>query len=189
MTRKTLLILAVPAVALAGAAIAQTAQVAPTVQTATPPASEAAPGQPVPVQFFGGREGRGDHGQRGGHGPRGMMGRGGPAGMMMQMFEEVDADGDGSVTQAEIDAYRAARVGAADTNGDGSLSLNEFQTLWAEQTRPRMVDAFQNLDDDGDGQITEAELDRRVDRMVARLDRDGDGALTPQDRGGRDRDR
>ena len=180
MIRKTLLILAVPALAVAGTATAQTAGAPPAGTQA--PAADVAPERPVPAQFF---EGRGGHE---GHGRRGMMGRGGAgAGMMMRLFEEVDADGDGSVTQAEVDAYRATRVGAADGNDDGSLSLDEFQTLWLEQMRPRMVDAFQHLDEDGDGQITEAELDQRVGRMVARLDRDGDGVLTLQDRGRRNR--
>ena len=183
MNRKTLTLLALPLAAIAVAATAQTAATPPAGTQA--PVAQAAPDQPVPAQFFGGRGGRDGHGPRGGHG---MMGRGGPGGgMMLQLFEEVDADGDGAVTQAEIDAYRTAQVGGADADGDGSLALEEFQTLWLERMRPRMVDAFQNLDEDGDGQITEAELDSRVDRMVARLDRDGDGALTLQDRGARNR--
>ena len=180
MTRKTLLILALPLLAVAGTAIGQSAPTPPAGTQA--PAQEMAPERPAPMQFLEDRRGHG------GHGPRGMTGRGGPGGMMtMRLFEEVDADGDGAVTQAEIDAYRTAQVGGADADGDGSLSLDEFQTLWLDQMRPRMVDAFQNLDEDGDGRITEAELDDRFGRVVARLDRNGDGALSPADRGGRGR--
>lgn len=115
-------------------------------------------------------------------GMRGERGhRGGQRGEMMRnIFDAVDADGDRAVTQEEIDAYRAARVGAADASGDGALSLEEFNTLFQEFTRPRMVDAFQALDADGDGQIAPAELDTRIARMVERMDRDGDGVLTLQ---------
>jgi Ca2+-binding EF-hand superfamily protein len=102
------------------------------------------------------------------------------------LFEEIDADGDGAVTQAEIDAFRAAKVAGADTSGDGALSIEEFDTLYREFTRWRMVRAFQELDTDGDGVISQAEMDRRFGRVVEQMDRDGDGALTLQDRRPRD---
>jgi Ca2+-binding EF-hand superfamily protein len=92
------------------------------------------------------------------------------------------------VTQAEIDTFRAAQLSAADTSGDGSVSLDEFATVYFARIRPQMVDAFQACDDDGDGAITSAELEARFANVVSRLDRDGDGALSLQDRGDRDDD-
>lgn len=174
---------AVLAVALVGTgALVATAQDSATLSNTTPAAS----GHPMPMKagFRGDdhergerMEHRGDHerGERGEH--RG--GRGGPA-MFMDLFGQVDADGDGAVTQDEIDAFRTAKIGAADTSGDGALSIEEFETLYREFTRARMVDAFQSLDADGDGTITEAEIDNRVGFIVDRLDRDGDGVLTLQ---------
>ena len=113
---------------------------------------------------------------------------GGRGGMARRMLTQADADGDGSVTQAEIDAFLAEQVRSADADADGSLALAEFETVFAEQTRPRMVDAFQALDEDGDGQITTAEIDGRFGSIVERLDRNGDGALSADDRrrGGRE---
>ena len=120
---------------------------------------------------------------RGGHGDRG--GRGGHRGgaELMGLLEEADADGDGAVTQAELDEYRAARVGAVDASGDGALDVDEFDTLYRELTRTRMGDAFQRLDEDGDGAITTEEMDARFGGLVERFDRDGDGALSEADRG------
>ena len=108
-------------------------------------------------------------------------------GMAMKLFGEVDADGNGKVTQAELDAFRQAQVTKADTSGDGAVDLAEFEVIFRERTRPLMVDAFQMLDDDGDGKVTDAELSERFGAVVARLDRNGDGALSLEDRrrGGR----
>lgn len=145
--------------------------------------------QSVPGDLDGGAEVRVEHrgGDRGGHGPRGH--RGGFGGEMFRtVFEAVDADGDGSVTREEIDAYRAARLAEVDASGDGALSIDEFETLYRDFTRHRMVDAFQALDADGDGQISPDEIDTRVSRLVERLDRDGDGAVTLQRPGAAQRD-
>ncbi len=121
------------------------------------------------------------HGRKGHHGGRG----GGSSEMMRMIFGAVDANGDGSVTQEEVDSYRATKLGEVDASGDGALSLDEFATLYAEFTRGRMVDRFQDLDADGDGMISDAEMDARFGNIVERMDRDDDGALTLQDRRGR----
>lgn len=133
----------------------------------------------------GGCHGKHDHhgkGER--HGARGeRFGRHGGGEMMRALFAKVDANGDGSVTQAEIDTYRAGKLAEVDTSGDGALSIEEFDTLYREMTRLQMVRAFQRLDTDGDGVISPAEMDARFGHIVQRMDRNGDGALSIQDRG------
>ncbi|MFP4361511.1 MAG: EF-hand domain-containing protein [Alphaproteobacteria bacterium] len=98
------------------------------------------------------------------------------------LFERFDADDDGRVTRAEIDAALDERRARFDADGDGALNLEEFEPVWLELMRPRLVDHFQALDADGDGVVTAAELEERVDRMMRRADVDGDGAIGPDDR-------
>ncbi|MDE0456782.1 MAG: EF-hand domain-containing protein [Chromatiales bacterium] len=69
-----------------------------------------------------------------------------------------------------------------DANGDGNLNLEEFAGLWHETTRPLTVRAFQMLDTDGDAVVSRAEYDRPLAEIVERLDRDGDGGLSMRDR-------
>ena len=95
---------------------------------------------------------------------------------------EADTDGDGTLTRAEIDASRTAQVGNVDTDGNGALTIEECETLHNDFMRERMVDAFQALDADGDGEISTEELDTRVDRLVDRMARNDDGAISPEDR-------
>ena len=100
----------------------------------------------------------------------------------MEILQSIDADGDGKLTQAEIDRVRNDRHSAHDADGDGSLGLEEFAGLWHETTHPLTVRAFQMLDADGDAVVTRAEYDRPLAGIVERLDRNDDGALSPDDR-------
>jgi Ca2+-binding EF-hand superfamily protein len=54
--------------------------------------------------------------------------------------------------------------------------------------KPRMVDAFQKVDADGDAVITAAELDDLVAGAIDRMDRNGDGVISADDRGRRERE-
>jgi len=119
-------------------------------------------------------------------GPRqGKQGHRGPNGMQ-KLLKTVDADGDGAVTVAEIEDFKVAQLSGADGDADGALNIDEFDTIYRALTRSRMVDMFQNFDEDGDGVISTAELDDRVNSVIKRMDRNGDGTLTPEDgrRGG-----
>lgn len=105
-----------------------------------------------------------------GHGP------GGPG--LQRIFEEIDTDRDGAVTRAELNGFREARFAGADADASGGLSLAEFQELWVEMLRERMVDRFQRLDADGDGTVSPVEFERPLERMFGRLDENADGAVT-----------
>jgi Ca2+-binding EF-hand superfamily protein len=152
----------------------------------------------IPLVATAGHGDRGGHGMPdghgGGHGMRGHHGgehRDSGARLHLQeMLETYDADGDGGVTQSEIDEWRANRLREFDTDGNGQLSLDEYRALWLDAMRERMVDQFQAHDDDGDAQVTADEFGERTSRLVMVHDRNDDGVLNLEDtRGGRGGDR
>jgi hypothetical protein len=110
-----------------------------------------------------------------GHGGPGGWGGGAPG---ERLFEAYDVNQDGTLTQAEVDQARQAKLAEFDADGDGSLSLEEYQALWLDAMREFMVDQFQAHDDDGDGLVTVAEFSERTGGLVGRLDADGDGEVT-----------
>ncbi len=118
-------------------------------------------------------------------------------------FETLDTDGDGMITQAEIDARWEERFQAFDPDGDGSVTLEEFKANMAAQAEERAERMFTQLDSDGDGMLTRDVLELRQGRtgrignFIERLDADGDGAISAEEfaelenrrglrRGGRD---
>ena len=105
----------------------------------------------------------GNHGGRHGKRQRGRR--------MERLLDSYDTNGDGKLTQAEIDQARAGRFVDFDSNGDGKLSLEEYQALWMDAMRERMVDRFQSLDNDGDAAVTSEEFGKPTRRIVQRMDR------------------
>ena len=105
-----------------------------------------------------------------------------------RLIEAFDADGDGGVTQEEIVTMRETRLSEFDANSDGSLNLSEYQALWLDAMRERMVDQFQAHDDDGDGLVTVEEFNERFANLVKRRDRNGDGVINADDTKGPSRD-
>lgn len=93
------------------------------------------------------------------------------------LFERYDTNQDGKITKDEIASARKASITKYDADKNGQLSLDEFQGLFNEIMRHRMVRMFQKLDRDGDAKVSEAEIARRVDRMMAHLDRNDDGEI------------
>ena len=91
----------------------------------------------------------------------GMMGRGHFGMLGHEMLQNVDTNNDGALSQEEINAAVNARFAEFDADKNGSLSLPEFEALWADITKPIAVRAFQFLDPDGDAAVAKAELDER----------------------------
>jgi Ca2+-binding EF-hand superfamily protein len=95
-----------------------------------------------------------------------------------RLLESFDQNNDGKLTQSEVDQSRQERFKKFDTNSDGNLSLQEYEALWLEAMRSRMVDRFQTLDDDGDAVVTTEEFVAPFDQLVNRMDRDDNGEVT-----------
>ncbi len=124
------------------------------------------------------RPGWGQRGQgQGRHGRfEGARGGGGP--MMEAMFQRADADHDGKVTRAEMEALRAQMFAQADTNHDGKLDQAELAAMRAAHGGERMAERFAQLDRDGDGKISKDEAPPRMTAMFDQADTDHDGKLT-----------
>lgn len=98
-----------------------------------------------------------------GAGPLGGMGH---FGMSGAMFDRIDENGDGVVSPEEARAAHDARLKEFDADGDGTLSIDEFEKLHTAAIRELMVDRFQFLDADGDGKVTQEEMNAPIDRMA-----------------------
>ncbi|MGQ0565529.1 MAG: EF-hand domain-containing protein [Gemmobacter sp.] len=115
------------------------------------------------------------------------MGRDGAGLFPMFDFAAIDADGDGQVTRAEVEAHRAARVAAVDADKDGKLSAAEIKArameraaAQADAIAARMIERH---DSDGDGLISVAELEagpKPID-IFDRIDGDKDGAISAEE--------
>jgi hypothetical protein len=96
-----------------------------------------------------------------------------------QQFQEAQEQAGGQLTaapqtgEAQAMRWREAHV---DRNGDGMISSDEAASAW--------IDAFHQLDQNGNDQLSQDELDQMqaqqamVDQRFGRLDGNGDGQIS-----------
>lgn len=98
-------------------------------------------------------------------------------------FATLDTDGDGKVTQAEMDAFKAARFAELDADGSGTVSATEMAAHHAAKQQERMTKGTERMiakmDADGDGELSLDEMSGEMRKTpFERMDTDGDGALS-----------
>lgn len=109
-----------------------------------------------------------------------------------KMFETLDTDANGSISQAEFEAKATERFAETDANGDGQLSLEELQANGprkgkrggegaSEERRAKFAaKMIERKDTNGDGVLSAEEIAAQED-IFARLDTDGDGAISREE--------
>jgi hypothetical protein len=106
----------------------------------------------------------------------------------------IDADGDGVLTRAELQARAVERLGRADGNADGGLDREEivaimpaphggFLNVFAEDPAERMADRLIALMGGTEaGRVEVAALaERRVNALLAMADADRDAAISAEE--------
>ena len=124
---------------------------------------------------------QGAPGRGGSDGGRPAVGReGGPRGhsrFSARQLAILDTDGNGSVSQEEIVAEHGRLLGAADIDGDGQLSADEFRRRGTFFIRLGTTTFFDLIDANGDQQISTEELNQPMERWFARRDTNKDGNI------------
>ena len=107
----------------------------------------------------------------------------------MRVFTELDADGDGSLTQAELAQGGKLRFAKADKNKDGFLSHAELRNQMVEKMQQRssrkMAKMMSLRDTDKDGKLSFDELRPEsggsANKMFVLMDENDDGTLSAEE--------
>lgn len=112
-------------------------------------------------------------------GPRHGMGERMGGGMGMMRLDRMDADDSGDITFEEFAEAMNSRMGTANANNDGKMTVEEIaveiQRVRAERMARRMIERF---DTDGDGALTTAEVESRQKKRFALFDRNDDDKIS-----------
>lgn len=111
----------------------------------------------------------------------------------MQMFERADTNSDEKLDFAEFSAPMTVRFDETDADSNGIITEAEIEAASEGKEGRRAKHIASRLDGDDNGEITKAELEERQKEMFARLDADEDGFITVDEakkmkRGGGKRD-
>lgn len=107
---------------------------------------------------------------------------------LTESFGQVDTDGDGQVTEAELDAGMKAMferngppgppseadlasslLSIADTDEGGSLSLSEILSAMGEEENAEVSETFASYDTDGDQALSSEELTSAIESMISKM--------------------
>lgn len=126
--------------------------------------------------------------------------------MADRAFARMDANQDGKIDEADREAHQRARFDRLDADGNGSVTFAELQTMHAERREARTEARgearteegrrggrgmagrrgagamVRKADADKDGTVTQAEFRAAALARFAAADADNDGTVTPEER-------
>lgn len=109
--------------------------------------------------------------------------------MRAQLLARFDSDGDGRISQAEIDAAAARHAADVDANADGVISAAELETYRearrAEARARRQQHMLERFDANADGQLSAEEFAAAHAQRLQRMDGNGDGVIEADELGRR----
>jgi len=97
------------------------------------------------------------------------------------ILEAYDANHDGTVTRAEMEAGLKADFAKADTNHDGRLDENEVRAVNLARWTADSSTASPLVDWNHDGFVDFKEFAATAHSLFDQMDTDGDGKLSPQE--------
>ncbi|QND50907.1 acid-shock protein [Phyllobacterium sp. 628] len=96
---------------------------------------------------------------------------------------KADTNGDGMISLDEYQTAARTRLLKFDTNGDGKLSLEEWLKRPVSKNATRdPTDMFKRFDTNHDGFVDAAEMDAASKKRFDRLDKNSDGQLSKDER-------
>jgi hypothetical protein len=106
---------------------------------------------------------------------------GGPGHRGHWLFQEMDTNKDGKISQAEIQAFEAARAAEIDANHDGVITADEVRAFREKERAKREAAELARMDTNGDGTVSVQEYEAAQTWRLARMDRNGDGTIDERD--------
>jgi Ca2+-binding EF-hand superfamily protein len=105
---------------------------------------------------------------------------------VQMMFKRIDADGNGSISESELETWRSSAIFRLDTDGDGKVTKQEVDAYMAQQQSQggKAEDSsafFQAYDTNGDGAVDQNELKAVGDKRFQSADTDANGQLSMQE--------
>jgi len=100
-----------------------------------------------------------------------------------RFLQTFDSNNDGKVTQEEIDKVKSDLFAKYDSDGNGVLSLEEWQALRLDRMKDRISQRFNRHDSNGDGAISLDEFMAQSRHMMDRMDENGDHMIDQSEMG------
>ena len=99
----------------------------------------------------------------------------------VEILSRYDANHDGTITRAEMEAGLKADFAAADTNHDGRLDLDETRAVNEQRWNQGLSTTSTLVDWNQDGFVDFNEFAGTARSLFAQIDKDGDGILSPKE--------